>query len=346
LVPLTVAYPSMAKRHTISVIGDGAMGTVCSIMLAENGHNVRLWSAFAEAAADIAQRRENMIFLPGHRLPEAIEITADDELALAGAELVVSAVPTQYMRTVWIRLRPYCAEDLPICSVAKGIENGTLLRPTQILNDVLGRLENAKVAALSGPSIAPEIARKLPATVVVAGGSQQLAEWIQTLFTRPYFRVYTNPDLVGVEVAGAAKNVVAIAAGIVDGLGLGDNAKAALITRGLAELTRLGSALGAMRETFFGLAGLGDLVTTCISPQGRNRSFGQAIGQGQSMDQALRATRSVVEGVPTTVSLVELARHMDVELPIIQAVHRVLFEGVLPSEAVLELMSRPLKAEG
>lgn len=327
----------------ISIIGDGAMGTVCAIMLAENGHAVRMWSAFPDAAATLQRDRENRAFLPGFPLPENIEITGDDAAALDGAGLAISAVPTQFMRGVWQRLARACPANLPVCSVAKGIENGTLMRPTQVLQDVLGAARGA--AALSGPSIAPEVARRLPATVVVASADAALAERVQRLISRPYFRVYTNVDLVGVELAGAIKNVIAIAAGVLDGLKAGDNAKAALVSRGLSEITRLGVAMGALPETLAGLAGVGDLITTCTSPLGRNRSFGEAVGAGASVEQALAATAGVVEGVATTRSVVELAARHHVEMPITQAVYDVIFEGRSVSQAIAGLMTRPLRAE-
>jgi glycerol-3-phosphate dehydrogenase (NAD(P)+) len=331
---------------TISIIGDGAMGTVCAILLAENGHRVRLWSAFPEAAREMAQFRENRRFLPGTPLCDSIEVTADDNEALRDCTLVISAVPTQFMRSVWGRLKPHCDKGLPICSVAKGIENRTLLRPTQILRDVLDGPEATRsIAALSGPSIAPEIARKLPATVAVASADAALAASVQWLLNRPYFRIYTNEDLLGVEIAGATKNVIAIAAGILDGLRAGDNAKAALLTRGLVEIGRLGRALGAKAETFAGLAGMGDLVTTCFSPIGRNRSFGEAVGRGQTIEQALASVHGVVEGVPTTQSVVELAKARHVQMPLTQGVYDVVFNARRPSDAIEELMSRPLKAE-
>ncbi len=337
----------MARK--IAVIGDGGMGTTCAIMLAENAHDVCLWSAFPDAAERLARERENRRFLPGHALPDGVRVTGADDEALAGADLAISAVPTQYMRGVWERLRPHCPAGLPICSVAKGIENGTLLRPTQVLRDVLDEAQGEAgvrpAAALSGPSIAPEVARRLPATVVVAATTEELAKRVQRLISRPYFRVYTNPDLVGVEIAGATKNVIAIAAGVLDGLAAGDNAKAALVSRGLSEITRLGVALGARAETFAGIAGVGDLVTTCISPVGRNRSFGEAVGKGRGVQETLDATDAVVEGVATTASVVELARLRGVEMPITQAVHDVLFEGVSPADAISRLMTRPLKAE-
>jgi glycerol-3-phosphate dehydrogenase (NAD(P)+) len=234
--------------------------------------------------------------------------------------------------------------------VAKGIENGTLLRPTQIIRDVLdggsGTPAAARpLAALSGPSIAPELARKLPATVAVASDAAAFAADLQGLFARPYFRVYTNDDLLGVEIAGATKNVIAIAAGILDGLSAGVNAKAALLTRGLVEITRLGVALGARAETFAGLAGVGDLVTTCFSPIGRNRSFGEAVGAGGAVREVLDATEAVVEGVATTAGVVELAAKARVEMPIAEAVHEVLFAARRPQDAIAELMNRPAKGE-
>lgn len=347
----------------ITIIGDGAMGTVCALMLAENGLAVRLWSAFPDAAERMAAARENAAFLPGKHLPDAVEVTGCDETAFADAALAISAVPTQFMRAVWRRLAPHCPPGLPICSVAKGIENDTLLRPTQILQDVLNSPTSTgasgtsaapgasasraghPVAAISGPSIAPELAEHLPATVTIASTDATLTRLGQQLLTRPYFRVYTNTDLVGVELAGATKNVIAIAAGILDGLGLGANAKAALVTRGLSEITRLGVDLGARPETFAGLAGVGDLITTCISPVGRNRCFGEAVGRGQTVAEALSATRSVVEGVATTTSVMALAERRHVEMPITQAVADVLFAGKPPRDAIAELMTRPLKAE-
>jgi glycerol-3-phosphate dehydrogenase (NAD(P)+) len=331
-------------KDLISIIGDGAWATVCAIMLCQNGQAVRLWSPFAEAAEELRTRRQNRKYLPDVPLPESLEITADDSQALAGADWVLQAIPTQFIRGAWQRLAPYCPPGLPICSVAKGIENHTLLRPTQVLLDVLGG-GSSRVAALSGPSIAPEVARGLPATVVAAGEDAKFVERVQTSISRPYFRVYTNNDPLGVELAGATKNVIAVAAGILDGLAMGDNAKAALLTRGLVEITRLGLALGAQRETFFGLAGMGDLVTTCISPIGRNRSFGEAVGHGRTVEQALAEAHGVVEGVATTASVMELAKRAGATMPITQATHAVLFENQRPRDAIAALMNRPLKAE-
>ncbi len=331
----------------VTIVGDGAMGTVCAMILTENRCGVRLWSAFPEAAEKLARTRENTRFLPGHKLPSAVEVTSDDAKAFQGSDIVISAVPTQFTRGIWQRLGPHYPPELAICSVTKGIEKGTLLRPTQIIRDVLDDAPDSDraVAVLSGPCIAPEVARKLPATVTAASRDASLAKRVQGLFSRPYFRVYTNTDVVGTEIAAASKNVIAIAAGILDGLAAGDNAKAALLTRGLAEITRLGLAAGARAETFAGLAGMGDLVTTCFSPIGRNRSFGEAVGRGATVEQALAATASEVEGVTTAVSVVELAKRLDVEMPITHAVHDVLFKDKAPADAISELMSRPLKAE-
>ena len=333
-------------KGEIAVIGDGAMGTTCAIMLAENGCSVRLWSAFPGAAERLARERENKQFLPGHPLGDGVKVTADGAEALGDAELAISAVPTQFMRTVWQKLAPNCPDRLPLCSVAKGIEHTTLLRPTQVLSDVLDAGGSPRpIAALSGPSIAPEVADRLPATVVVASADTDLARRVQETMTRPYFRIYTNADLVGVELAGATKNVIAIAAGILDGLSAGCNAKAALLTRGLAEITRLGVAMGARAETFAGLAGAGDLVTTCFSPVGRNRSFGQAIGMGKTVDEALAATDSVIEGAATAAGMVELADRHAVEMPITHAIHDILTGQCSPAGAIDELMTRPPKAE-
>jgi glycerol-3-phosphate dehydrogenase (NAD(P)+) len=334
----------MAMAEKLCVIGDGGMGTICAIMLAENGHDVVLWSAFADQARLVAANRENKRFLPGAKLPDEVRVTADDAEAFAGVSLAISAVPAQFIRGVWRRLGARCPADLPICSVAKGIENHTLLRPTEVLADCLGGPGRA-LAALSGPSIAPELAQRLPATVVVAATQPALAARVQALISRPYFRVYTNPDLPGVEIAGATKNVIAIAAGILDGMKAGDNAKAALVSRGLSEITRLGVAMGALPDTFAGLAGMGDLVTTCISPVGRNRCLGEAIGRGLSVGEAIAAAHGVVEGVATTESVTELARRHGAAMPITSAIYDVLFNNVAPRNAIRDLMARPLKAE-
>jgi len=328
--------------ENVTIIGTGAMGTVCALLLEGNRHRCTMWGAIESQVDSLIQTRTNDLYLPGHHIPEAIRITRDAAAALADADFVVSAVPCQYIRPVWTRLAPLMRRRVPICSVAKGIENNSLLRPTQVIRDVLGLVP---LAALSGPSIAPELAKRLPASVVAASESPELAVHTQELFRTAWFRVYTNTDLLGVELAGATKNVIALAAGILDGLGAGDNAKAAMLTRGVVEITRLGVAMGARPETFHGLAGIGDLITTCTSPLGRNRTAGERIGQGMSAQAVVKSTPSVIEGIPTTRSVVELARRYEIEMPITQAVHAVLFEGTDPITAVTQLMSRELKPE-
>lgn len=340
-------------HERITILGDGAMATVCSILLTQGGHSVTMWSAFEQAVEQLLQDRENRRFLPGVRVPPSVRLTANDADCFNGATLIVSAIPSQYMRSVWQRLGQFLPRGVPIVSVTKGIENQTLLRPTQIIADVLGARQSIgaaprcawPLAVLSGPNIAAEIARYLPATSVVAAEDHALAQRIQRIFTTEWFRLYTNGDLVGVELSGAVKNVIAIAAGILDGLGAGSNAKAALVTRGLVEICRLGIAMGAQEATFSGLAGLGDLITTCISPEGRNRSVGEQIGKGRKLPDILADMASVAEGVPTTQSVYELARLYKVEMPITQSVYSVLFENKDVLEALSELMSRVPKPE-
>ena len=362
---------SMFKN--ISIIGDGGMATVMAILLCEKRltaegaekklkstirsnsvvkekPGVKMWGYDREQLKQIELSRENKRFLPGYKLPASLLFEPDDEHIMTGADLIVSAVPCQFMRQVWNRLKDYVPEGVPIVSTAKGIENDTLLRPTQILADVLkGKLKTKnlklKTAVLSGPTIADELARRLPATACAASSDEELAREVQYTFNCPWLRVYTNTDIVGVELAAACKNIIAIAAGIIDGMGAGDNAKAALLCRGLAEITRLGVAMGARPQTFAGLTGLGDLVTTCISPKGRNRSFGERIGKGQTIEQAQRATESVIEGIATCKSVIALAGRYNVEMPITQAVYEVLFENKAIQTAVADLMKRQLKAE-
>jgi glycerol-3-phosphate dehydrogenase (NAD(P)+) len=351
----------------ISIIGDGGMATVLAILLCEKRDSsaslqndsgqgtmasVRMWGYDREQLRQIESAGENKRFLPGYKLPEVLAFEGEDERIMAGADLIVSAVPCQFMRQVWDRLKEYVPGGVPIVSVAKGIENDTLLRPTQILADVLGEKRGTsdegrvtKYAVLSGPTIADELARRLPATACAASSDEGLAKDVQYTFNCPWLRVYTNTDIVGVELAAACKNIIAIAAGIIDGMGAGDNAKAALLCRGLAEITRLGVAMGARHQTFAGLTGLGDLVTTCISPKGRNRSFGERIGKGQTIEQAQRATESVIEGIATCKSVIALAGRYNVEMPITQAVYEVLFEDKAIRTAVADLMKRQLKAE-
>jgi len=326
-----------------TVIGNGGMGSVCAMLLCENGIETTMWGHDAAELAQIAAARENVIFLPGYPLPETLRYDADDMTALAESKLLISAVPCQFLSSVWTRLRPHVPAGVPIVSITKGIEIGTLRRPTQILAEVLG--PSHPLATLSGPNIADEIAHGLPATSTVACQDAELAKQIQLAFNTPRFRVYTNDDCIGVELAGAMKNVIAIAAGLIDGIGLGDNAKAALITRGLAEIQRLGVALGASEKTFTGLSGLGDLFTTCVSPKGRNRGFGERIGKGMGVDEAVAATNSVVEGVPTCGGIVDLAEKHSVEMPITESIYSIIQKQKTVKEAIDDLMTRELKAE-
>ena len=330
-------------NKTFAVIGDGGMGTVCAIMLAENGNPVKLWSAFEDQANQMRTNRENLKYLPGRHLPDNIEIVTGNNI-FEDVDYIISAVPTQFLRSVWSEFKNSCPANLPICSVTKGVENDTLLRPTEILLEVL-ETPNRPILVLSGPSIAPEIADRLPATITIASSDKELAEQYQQAISTNYFRAYTNTDIVGVELAGATKNVIAIAAGAIDGLKLGDNAKAALLSRGLAEIVRLGIAAGAKPETFYGLSGVGDLVTTCISAVGRNRSFGELIGKGMTVEQALNASSGVVEGVATTKSVVALSNKLNVEMPLVNAISKVLFDEISCKVCLAELMQRPLKAE-
>ena len=331
----------------VTIIGDGAMATVCSILLTQGGHRVTMWGAFEESIEQLLQDREQRRLLPGVKVPASVRLTANDADCFCDATLILSAVPTQFMRSAWKRLSRHVPPKAPIVSVAKGIETGTLLRPTQIIKETLTGpiVSDRSLAALSGPNIAGELARYLPATAVVASEDEELASRVQATMSTQWFRVYTNPDVIGVELAGATKNIVAIAAGIIDGLGAGNNAKAALVTRGLVEITRLGVAMGARPETFIGLAGLGDLITTCVSPEGRNRTVGERVGKGQKLEEILGSMDSVAEGVPTTRAVMELARRHRVEMPITEAVHAVLFEGKDVLNAISELMTRDPKPE-
>jgi glycerol-3-phosphate dehydrogenase (NAD(P)+) len=306
----------------------------------------------------LIRNRENR-HLPGISIPAKVQLTADESRCFGGCTMVVSAMPTQYLRAAWERVAPHVPLEVPIVSVSKGIENGTLLRPTQIIAEALAGPRASRLAGqtdrqgkcawnlavLSGPNIAAEVARKLPATGVVAAEDPVLAQRVRQTFATHWFRVYTNSDVTGVEVAGAVKNVIALAAGILDGLGAGNNAKAALVTRGLVEIARFGAAVGARSETFTGLAGLGDLITTCVSPDGRNRRVGEEVGKGRRLDEVLNEMPGVAEGVPTARAVRELARRYGVEMPIADAVARVLFDGQDPAGALGDLMMRDAKPE-
>jgi len=340
----------------ITILGDGQMGVFCASLLAGQPESlgigaVSLWGHEAKPILALSQTRVSAR-LDMVRVPESVRVTPDDAGALRGAGLILAAIPTQYIRSVLHRLERHIPSGVPIVSVSKGFENQTLLRPTQVIRSALGEIGHGPdhpnrrpVGVLSGPTIAPELGRCLPATMVSASEDGELAARVQAMFTTSWLRIYTSADPVGVEVAGAVKNIIAIAAGIIDGLQAGYNAKSALLARGLAEIVRLGTALGATQETFFGIAGVGDLATTCFSPEGRNRSCGEALGRGESLGNYLERTNSVVEGVATTLSVMELSKKLGVEMPITEAVHAVLYEGLDPIDAISKLMSRRVKAE-
>ncbi len=324
------------------VVGDGAMGTVCALILCEQGINVTLWGRSPAHVESLCRDRENKKYLSGFSFPDSLKVTNDADIAFSGAELIVSAVPVQFMRGIWSKLAGHFQSGVPIVSVAKGIEITTLLLPSAIMKACLSHVSTA---CLSGPSIASEVAAHKPASLVVASDDESVAKLVQQSFSTSYVRVYSSTDHVGVELAGAAKNVIAIAAGICDGIGAGDNAKASLLTRGLVEIARLGEVFDAHPETFRGLAGVGDLFTTCVSKVGRNRSAGERIGRGETTEQVLATTASVIEGIPTTRSIVELANKHEVEMPIVEAISAVLFEGESPAEAIERLMTRRLRSE-
>ena len=330
----------------IAVLGAGSWGTALAISLAHNGHDVALWARRSEAADEIGRTRRNAPYLPEGEVPASVEITADLDAAVDRADVWLVAVPSQSVRAVLAPLADRADAGPTVVSVAKGIENGTLLTTSAVLRDVLPAADPDRIGVLYGPSHAEEVALGRPTSVVAAFPEADVARGVQALFMRPALRVYANTDLVGVEIGGSVKNVMAVAAGMSDGLGLGDNAKAALVTRGLAEITRLGLALGAQAPTFAGLAGLGDLVVTCFSLHSRNRAFGERVGRGETRAEALGHSTMVVEGVRTTESVRALAAREGIEMPITEAVYAILFEGMDPADAVGHLMERDPTVEG
>jgi glycerol-3-phosphate dehydrogenase (NAD(P)+) len=327
---------------TFAVLGSGGWGTAVAVTLAQRpGNQVRLWSARETSGRELSERRENVRQLPGVPIPPEVRLTTDPAEATSAADGWIVAVPTAFLRATMTRLRPFACADVPVVSLTKGVEIDTFRRPTEILADVLGV---SRLVAVSGPSHAEEMARGLPTSVVAASADAGLAGWVQAQLGGGRLRVYTNTDLIGVELAGALKNVIGIAAGIADGLRFGDNAKAALLTRGLVEMTRFGVAHGAEPGTFAGLAGMGDLITTCFSPHGRNRRVGEQLARGVTLAE-LMAGPQVAEGVYTARSVAERVRHMGLDMPIVTGVYQVLYEGKSPSEAVRELLARQQRGE-
>lgn len=343
---------------SVTVLGIGQMGLVCAGILSGGRSNgagakpaaaVTLWGHDPDESDELTQVRTSAR-LPEFVLPAHVRVTSDLAAAVREAEIIVCAVPVQFIRDVFKQLRGKIRSpaETGVISVSKGIEISTLLRPTQIMADCLRDDPDSRprpMGILSGPTIAPELVRGLPATMIAASDAPGFAQLIQRLFSTQYLRIYTHDDVLGVELAGAMKNVIAIAAGVLDGLQAGYNAKSALLARGLAEITRLGVAMGSSTDTFFGLSGVGDLATTCFSPEGRNRSCGEALGRGVKLDEYLKAIPYVVEGVATTRAVMELARKYKVEMPITAAVYATLYEGMDPLEGIGRLMSREMKAE-
>lgn len=336
----------LGRDPKICVLGAGSWGTALAALLAAAGHSVVLWDRSQERVEEISNTRVNSRFLPDVPIPEEVHPVADLQEAVQGRKIVVVAIPSQFVREVVAGIGPEVAGSEAIyVSTAKGIENKTLMRMSQVLIETIPNLDPDRVVALSGPSHAEEVARKIPTAVVAASASAETARRIQETFMTPFFRVYTHTDIVGVELGGALKNIIALAAGIGDGVGYGDNTKAALMTRGLVEITRLGVALGAERLTFAGLSGMGDLIVTCMSRHSRNRYVGEQIGRGRKLEEILQEMVMVAEGVRTTESAYELAERHHVEMPITREVYRVLFEGKSPRQAVYDLMTRRAKFE-
>ncbi len=328
----------------VTVLSDGSWGTALSMLLCQNGHNVTMWGPFPGYLDEMAVSRENTKFLPGFKLHENLRIEKDMRTAVADSELILLASPTQYTRSVLEQFKEFHNKDQHfLVNVAKGIENQTLLRVSDICAEILGK---CSYVVLSGPSHAEEVVRGVPTTVTAASDDEALALKVQEIFTSETFRVYTSNDVLGLELGGALKNVMAIAAGIIDGMKLGDNPKAALITRGIAEMSRLGEALGGNPLTFSGLSGIGDLIVTCCSGHSRNRHVGEELGRGKKLDEILNDMGMVVaEGVKTTLGAHKLAQRTGIECPIINEIYAVLYEDQTPQQAIKNLMSRPLKPE-
>lgn len=333
--------------RTIAIIGGGSWGTAVALALGRSraAHKLHLWVWEKDVAVRLRETRENDVFLPGHRLPGEVQVTDNLGEAAAGTDVVVSVIPSQFLRRVWKELHAHLSPRCAVVSATKGLELETLARPSEVILQTAGAELSSRLAALSGPSFAREVAAGLPTAAVVASANEELARELQAELAGPDFRLYTNTDIAGVEIGGAVKNVIAIAAGVSDGLELGHNARAALITRGLAEITRLAVACGGRRETLAGLAGLGDLVLTCTGALSRNRTVGLELGRGRRLEEILAGMRMVAEGVETTRATRALGQKLGVELPITEQMYRLLFEGQEPRAAVRELMERTLRQE-
>ncbi|MBI1939795.1 MAG: NAD(P)H-dependent glycerol-3-phosphate dehydrogenase [Ignavibacteriales bacterium] len=329
----------------ISVLGAGGWGTTLAILLHHNGHEVSLWEYKRSYAKILNRTRENKIYLPGIRIPKEIEITHSLENGCYNKHIIVLAVPSQFIRSVLIEMKGFDFKGTTFVSVAKGIEKDTMFTVSQIINDTLKKISPSQIGVLSGPSHAEEVSRKIPTAVVAASMDKAASEHIQSAFINSYFRVYSSTDLLGVEYGGALKNVIAVGAGIIDGAKFGDNTKAAIMTRGIAEISRLGIALGAKPETFSGLSGMGDLIVTCMSKHSRNRYVGEQVGKGKKLKDVLKKMQMVAEGVETSRSVHQLSIKHDIQTPICAAVYQILFEDKDPIKATYELMTRDMKPE-
>ena len=332
----------MRKIRDVSVIGDGGWGTTLAILLSQKDCKVTLWGVFPDYVEVLRSKRVNPKFLPDIRIPQDITITSSLDEATAAKDMIVLAVPSQYMRGVLSKFEPGKVSGAVLVSVTKGIEKVTLKRMSEVIREVLG---SVKPVTLSGPTIAHEVALKIPTTIVASAEEIKSAKEVQDVFMTDFFRVYSSTDVIGSEIGGSLKNVIAIAAGISDGLGFGTNAKSALLTRGLVEMVRLGVAMGAKKETFYGLSGLGDLATTCISQYSRNRHFGEEVGKGKKSTDIIKESEMVVEGVATTQSAHDLSKKYKIEMPITAEIHKVIYENKDPKKAVYDLMTRPPKTE-
>ncbi len=326
----------------VGIMGAGSWGTALALLLHKNGHKVTVWSISEEEVDMLSEKREHVSKLPGVKIPNDMIFTTDIESTVKGKDFIVLAVPSPFTRNTARSMSPYIAEGQIIVDVAKGIEESTLMTLSQQIKE---EIPQADVAVLSGPSHAEEVGRGLPTIVVIGSKTETTAKYLQEMFMNEVFRVYTSPDMLGIELGGSLKNVIALAAGIADGLGYGDNTKAALITRGIAEIARLGVKMGGAIESFTGLTGIGDLIVTCASVHSRNRKAGYLMGQGKSMQEAMDEVQMVVEGVYSAKAAVKLGKEYNVSLPIIDKVSEVLFEGKDPREAVNELMLRDGRAE-
>ena len=332
------------KKQNITILGDGAWGTTLAILLSNNGHNISIWSAFPEHLEELDKKRENKKYLEGIKISKDIVFEKDLGIAIEKSDWIVFAIPSKFFREIakQVKQTKVSLKNRVFINVAKGLEQKTLKRMTEILKEELG---NVSVAVLSGPTIAIEVAKKMPAIVVAASKDKKIANKMQEMFSSEYFRVYTSTDVIGVEISGPLKNIIAVVAGISDGLGFGANTKAAILTRGIVEIQRLGQKLGAKRKTFLGAAGLGDLSTTCISPESRNRTFGERIAKGESLEKILKTTEGVIEGVTTSEAVYQLSKKYKVDMPFVERVYQVIYENKNPKEATRELMQRKKKAE-